>query len=117
MTIEEQLIELGGSIQHHFGGGVYIKQTAIPAGTYLEQHRHDHDHLSVLVSGWVRLEVDGEAKDVSAPAVLVLEARSVHKVTAYTDSIWLCVWGVREGETPETIDATILRRTLPDVQE
>ena len=38
-------------IQHHFGGGVYAKETFIPAGKWLVQHIHKFDHLSVLAQG------------------------------------------------------------------
>ena len=36
-------------ITHHFGGGVYVKQTFVPANTVLEQHKHTFDHLSFVV--------------------------------------------------------------------
>ena len=41
----------GGKIEHHFGGGVYAKETIIPAGVMLQQHAHTYDHLSILASG------------------------------------------------------------------
>jgi quercetin dioxygenase-like cupin family protein len=53
------------------------------------------------------LEVDGEVHTVSAPAPLLLKAGTVHGVTAITDVIWLCIWGVPEGLTGENVDDAI----------
>ena len=38
-------------VRHHFGGGVYAKETFIPADKWLVQHTHKFDHLSVLAQG------------------------------------------------------------------
>ena len=78
-------------ITHHFGGGVYAKETHIPADMILVQHKHEHDHLSYLVSGLVEVKVDGVSRTVSAPACLTIEAGKHHGVKALTDSIWLCI--------------------------
>jgi len=45
-------------IEHHFSAGVYAKETRIPAGNVLVQHKHKHDHLSILASGSIELKVD-----------------------------------------------------------
>lgn len=79
------------NINHHFGGHVYIKETSIPAGQILVQHKHAYDHLSYLVSGTVVLEVDGHKELLHGPAALTIEAGKHHGVTAMTDCIWLCI--------------------------
>ena len=78
-------------IAHHFGGGVYAKETRIPAGYLAVQHKHKFDHLSVLASGSVELSVDGEVSVVHAPKCLVIEANKEHQVRAITDAVWFCV--------------------------
>jgi quercetin dioxygenase-like cupin family protein len=78
-------------ITHHFGGGVYAKETHIPAGLILVQHKHAHDHLSYLVKGVVEVSVDGIPRTVAAPACLTIEAVKHHGVKALVDSIWLCI--------------------------
>ena len=78
-------------IEHHFGAGVYAKETRIPAGHVLVQHKHKHDHLSILAAGVVDLTVDGQTKRVAAPACLTIVAGKHHGVTAITDVVWYCV--------------------------
>jgi len=79
-------------IEHHFGGGMYAKRTLIRAGITLAQHRHKHDHLSILASGSVVLEVEGAQRVLRAPAELTIEAHKHHLVRALTDSVWYCIW-------------------------
>ncbi len=78
-------------IQHHFGGGVYAKEASIPAGYLAVQHKHKHDHLSVLASGKVELTVDGQTTVHEAPACLTIEAGKAHSVLALTDIVWYCI--------------------------
>lgn len=104
MSIAEQLDELGVGISHHFGGGAYVKETDIPSGTMLAQHKHDHDHLSYLVRGEVRLMVDDRAPVVLfGPACVLLEAGHTHAVHAVTDAVWLCIWAT-DCTDPERVD-------------
>ena len=44
-------------INHHFSAGVYAKETLIPAGHVLVQHKHKFSHLSILASGSIELMV------------------------------------------------------------
>jgi quercetin dioxygenase-like cupin family protein len=78
-------------IQHHFGGGVYAKETRIPAGYLAVQHKHKFDHLSVLASGAVEVIVDGESTEYTAPACLTIAAGKEHSVLALTDVVWYCI--------------------------
>jgi quercetin dioxygenase-like cupin family protein len=78
-------------ITHHFGGGVYAKETRIAAGLILVQHKHDFDHLSVLASGTVELLVDGARSEVTGPACITIEAGKHHGVKALTDVVWFCI--------------------------
>lgn len=83
--------ELGVTVEHHFAGGLYCKETHIPAGVKLTQHRHSFAHLSVLAQGRVLLTVDGVSTEHAAPAFLTIAAGKVHEVTALTDTVWGCL--------------------------
>lgn len=94
-------------IAHHFGGGVYVKETRIPANMRLMQHIHEHDHLSVLVSGEVIVTVDGVSSRYFAPAVLTIEAGKAHEVVSITDSVWMCIHATEETD-PEKVDQVLI---------
>lgn len=102
-------------ITHHFGGGVYAKETHIPEGMILVQHRHEHDHLSYLVAGMVELEVDGVRRTVAAPACLTIEAGKHHGVKALVDSIWLCIHKTDCTDEEEVDQVLILEPDGPEM--
>lgn len=106
--IAEELEKFGVAIEHHFGGGVYVKETRIPAGTKLQQHAHRHEHLSWLSSGEVVVSINGEDQPaIQGPCMVKVAAHQVHAVRALTDATWLCIWSTHETD-PEKVDEAIL---------
>jgi quercetin dioxygenase-like cupin family protein len=102
------------AIRHHFAGqddakGMYAKETRIPAGMWLLQHVHAYDHLSILASGVVRLEVDGGVLELHGPRAIAIRKGQSHKVTAITDAVWFCIHPTDETDA-DKVDDVILRR-------
>jgi quercetin dioxygenase-like cupin family protein len=95
------------AIAHLFGGGVYLKETRIPAGMVLVQHKHAHDHLSYLASGIVELQVDGITRTIEGPVGLTIEAGKHHGVKTLTDALWLCIHAT-DCEDEEGVDETLI---------
>jgi quercetin dioxygenase-like cupin family protein len=96
-------------IEHHFGGGVYAKETRIPAGFILVQHKHTFDHLSIVGSGIVQVTSDGVTSTVTAPACLTIKAGTEHRVHAITDAVWYCVHAT-DCTDPEKVDELLIER-------
>lgn len=94
-------------IRHHFVGGVYAKETFIPAGKWLVQHTHKFDHLSVLAQGSIELIVDGHVSVVNAPACLTIAAGKHHGVKSLTDVIWYCIHATECTDEDEVDDVII----------
>lgn len=95
------------NVAHHFGGHVYVKETAIGAGQILVQHKHAYEHLSYLVSGTVELEADGAKSTLTGPAALTIAAGKHHGVTALTDTVWLCIHST-DCTDEEHVDETLV---------
>ena len=94
-------------ITHHFGGGVYVKQTFVPANTVLEQHKHTFDHLSFVVSGMVIVECGSERHVMHGPSSILIKAGKAHAFNAITDSVVLCVHRT-DVLDPELVDQTLV---------
>ncbi len=104
-------------IRHHFAGGLYAKETIIPANKCLVQHTHKFDHLSVLAKGSVELIVDGEKLIIHAPACLTIEAGKHHGVRSLTDVVWYCIHST-DCTNQDEIDNVIIASTdLQQVRE
>ena len=95
-------------ISHHFGAGVYAKESRIPAGSILVQHKHKHDHLSILASGSVELVVDGVKSVIHAPTCITIEANKHHGVKSLTDVVWYCIHATECTDTDEIDEVLIV---------
>lgn len=91
-----------------------MKETQIEAGQILVQHKHEHDHLSYLVSGTVEVQVEGVKTALVGPACLLIEAGKHHGVKSLTDTVWLCIHATDCTE-PDEVDEVLI--TTPDHSE
>ena len=105
------------NIVHHFSSGVYAKETFIPAGQILIQHKHDFDHLSILASGSVELMVDDLKSIVHAPACLTISANKHHGVKSLTDVVWYCIHATDCTDTEELDNMLITNSNANEAQK
>jgi len=84
---------------------VYIRMmTFKKTGDREHGHRHPFDHASLLSAGRLRVEVEGETKDFTAPAVIFIKAEARHQLTALNDNtVVSCVHALRTGDRIEDI--------------
>lgn len=104
-------------INHHFSAGVYAKETRIPAGHVLVQHKHKFSHLSILASGSIELMVDGERKIIHAPACLTIEADKHHGVKSLTDVVWYCIHATECTDMDEIDEVLIVPSDIAQAQK
>jgi hypothetical protein len=84
--------------------GVFAKPFRVAkAHTFLPQHSHVYDHVSVIVRGAVRLWCDGELLgDHAAPTGILIKAGVKHLFeTLEDDTIILCVHDIGTAESVE----------------
>lgn len=100
------------NIHHHFIGqdqakGVYAKELRIPAGYRLVSHAHSYDHLSILASGTITLEVGGASRKMVGPCAVTIKAGVHHTLRAYTDVVWFCIHPTDETDADKVDDAIL----------
>lgn len=74
--------------------GIYVKRwTVLDAGMVLPQHAHQHDHITYLVSGSIRVwRGDLLVGDHFAPGALKIPARQPHTFQALENNVvLLCI--------------------------
>lgn len=96
-------------IQFHGGdeesGNVFVVETKANPGHVLESHKHEHSHLSVLVSGTADVTVDGVTTRKTGYCTVNIPANTVHKVEAVTEIVWLCLWAADVAPKDQAIDS------------
>lgn len=102
-------IEIDLGVVHHFSDGLYARQMMLPAGHYAVTHAHEYDHLSILATGRVLLEVDGVITDLTAPACVTVAAGKHHRITAMEDATWFCIHATDETDV-DKLDEVLIGR-------
>lgn len=98
-----------------FCGGVYIREMKIPAGVTVVGHMHKTEHFTELTSGRVLLSIDGEAREIVAPALF--KAQPGRKVChAITESIVRNIFSTDETDV-EKLEEILLDKSELWVQQ
>ena len=80
-------------------GNIWVKQNVLEnAGEYFDGHEHKFDHVTLLVSGKVNVQIkDFEPKEFVAPTFIVIRKEHQHKITALVDgTIYYCIYALRD---------------------
>lgn len=104
-------------ILHHFSDNLYAKETKIPAGHVLVQHKHKFSHLSIVAQGTVEVSVDDDnggrlVRRMTAPVCLEIKEGKNHSVVAITDVVWYCIHSTSEKDESK-IDEVLIRVNVP----
>ena len=83
-------------------GGFYFRSVFLPnAGTWIDQHVHDHDHATYCGAGAAVLYVNGEPKErVEAGHAVAIKAGQKHAFWSVEPNTRLtCVHDVKSAES------------------
>jgi len=100
-------------IIHHFGSGVYARQSTLKAGSIVNKHSHTYNHLSILASGKVKLISDkGDAKILTGPCCIEVPANTQHAVEILEDAIWFCIHATEFADVDDLNNVTIGKQNV-----
>lgn len=95
------------SISHFFCEGVYAKKMRIPQGHWTPTHIHADDHVSALVKGKVKVEVEGKETIYEAPAFIFIGRGRRHRIESLEDSTWFCIH-ITDETDPNRVDSVLV---------
>lgn len=89
-------------------GNIWVRQNHLEnEGDSYQGHIHKFDHVTLLASGKVLIEVEGHnPKEFTAPTFIVIRKEHKHKITALAENtIYYCVFALRnlDGEVVDDI--------------
>jgi hypothetical protein len=110
--------------RHDLGyfGNIWVRQNVLEnAGDSTQGHYHLFDHVSLLASGIVEVEVEGNPpRQFTAPTFIVIKKERPHKFTALSGNVlWYCVFAIRDvdGDVSDIIPETSMPYFIEDVAE
>lgn len=113
------------SVEIKIADGLFIKSMEIAkAGTFVPQHSHEYQHVTMIAKGSFRVWKDDVLLgDFKAPHGLIIEAKTMHRFLSLEDEcIAYCIHNIKDAEAVEIHEENALRdqdfeylRTLKDV--
>ena len=98
-------------VTHIFAPNIYIRQVAIPAGTFSIGHYQTTEHLNIMLKGRVTMvNEDGSHTELTAPQTFV--AKPGRKIGfIHEDMIWQNVYSTHETDV-EKLEAMFLQKSI-----
>lgn len=94
------------SFELGYFGNIWVRQNVLElTGQTHNGHKHKFDHVTLLVSGKISVEIVGQPlKEFIAPTFIIIRKEHQHKIMAMSDSVvYYCVFALRDidGEVIE----------------
>lgn len=79
------------------------------AGDIEPGHTHQFDHLTLLAKGKLKVTVDGNVAEFTAPTMIYIKEGKVHELEALTDqTVAYCIHALRDKDTGEVLDPAMI---------
>lgn len=80
--------------------GIYFRTYFVKAGNVIQQHKHDHDHATLVLSGRVRAWIKDGPLMIKGPGeAFEIKAGIEHYFEALEDSRLSCIHDIRSAES------------------
>jgi len=94
-----------GCVANLFSRMMHFKK----AGDIEEGHTHQFDHLTLLAKGRLRVTVEGQVTDFTAPHMIYIHKDKEHILEALTDeTVAYCIHALRDKETNDILDPSMI---------
>jgi quercetin dioxygenase-like cupin family protein len=94
-----------GCVANLFSRMMHFKQ----AGDIEFGHTHQFDHLTLLAKGKLRVTVEGQVSEFTAPHMIYIRADKNHELVALVDdTVAYCIHALRDKENNEILDPSMI---------
>ena len=75
-------------------------------------HKHTFDHLTLLAKGKLKVKINDEETEFSAPHMIFIKAELQHELTAASDNtVAYCIHALRSESTNDIIDPAMVPKS------
>lgn len=96
----------------HIGcvSNLFVRQMHFAAAGDMELgHKHNFDHMTLLAKGKLKVAINGEEKEFSAPHMIFIKAELQHELTATADNtVAYCIHALRDPTSGDIVDPSML---------
>lgn len=72
-------------------------------------HTHQFDHLTLLAKGKLKVTVEGNVSEFTAPQMIYIHKDKVHELEALTDgTVAYCIHALHDKDTGEILDPSMI---------
>jgi quercetin dioxygenase-like cupin family protein len=94
-----------GCVANLFSRMMHFKR----AGDIEIGHTHQHDHLTLLAKGKLKVTVEGVTSEFTAPHMIYIHKDKVHELEALTDeTVAYCIHALRDKDSGEILDPSMI---------
>lgn len=80
-----------------FFGNIWVRQHTLNQYEFSPGHKHYFDHVTLLVSGTIEVEVENNTKQFIGPTYIIIRKDHQHKITALSDNVlYYCIFALRD---------------------
>lgn len=85
-------------LTHSFAPDVYLREVAMPKGSFIIGHQHKTKHFNIVLTGEASVLMDGVVHQIKAPSVFVSEPNVRKVLFIREDMKWLTVHPTKETD-------------------
>lgn len=72
-------------------------------------HAHQFDHLTLLAKGKLKITVEGQVTEFTAPHMIYIHKDKIHELVAMVDdTVAYCIHALRDKENNEILDPSMI---------
>lgn len=93
-AIEAEMLKLPQieiPVKHYFSPGIYAREVTVPAGALITGVIHKYPQINILSFGTIRVSIEDEIREISAPHTVVSSAGIKRIAFAVTDVVWTTI--------------------------
>lgn len=92
---------------------LFVRQMHFAAAGDMELgHKHAFDHMTLLAKGKLKVRINDEETEFTAPQMIFIKAGLQHELTAVTDNtVAYCIHALREGPTSDIVDPAMVPKS------